>query len=104
MEDYTNTAKDYRKPREDYTDQVDEYGVIYRSFTIRRSGVSALGNFMQDLLTVNGSVTYMYQISTWPKNYQRYVRTFFQLRFRSVDHLDKFHQMGYTTSKTEKSR
>jgi hypothetical protein len=102
MEDHTNTAKDYRVPKEDYTDQVDKYGVIYRNFTVRRSGVTALGTFLQDLLTVNGSVTFMYQIGNWPKDQQRYVSTDFRLKFRSTDHLDRFHKMGYTTSKVRK--
>jgi hypothetical protein len=87
---------------EDYTDQVDRYGIIYRNFTIRRSGVTALGAFLQDLLTVNGSVTVMYQLGTWPKDQQRGVSTFFRLKFRSTDHLDKFHSMGYTTSRIRK--
>jgi hypothetical protein len=86
---------------EDYTGQVDVYGAIYRNLTVRRCGVMALGTFLQDLLTVNGSITCMYQIGTWPKDQQRYVSTEFRIRFRSTEHLDKFHKMGYSTSRIE---
>lgn len=87
---------------EDYSDQVDVYGKIYRNYTLSRSGVKAIGSFMQDLLTVNGAITGMYQIGTWSKDQQRYVSTDFRLRFRSTEHLDKFHQMGYSTRRIEK--
>jgi hypothetical protein len=87
---------------EDYTDQVDLYGGISRTFTLNRSGVVALGTVIQDLLTVNGRITCMYQIGTYTKDQQRYVSTFFQFKFRSTEHLDIFHKMGYITGRVEK--
>jgi len=84
---------------EDYTDQLDKYGNIKRSFTLARSGKQALGNFMQCLLYCNGSISNNFQLGSWPTQQQKYVSTFFSLRFKSVDDLEKFHALGYQTSK-----
>lgn len=86
----------------DYTGQVDKYGVIYRNFDLPRSGKAALGEFMQALLSVNGQTTCQSQLGTWPPNKQGHISTFFRLRFRSTDHLDKFHALGYTTTEIKK--
>ena len=87
---------------EDYTGQTDRYGVIYRKFVVHRSSKTYLGKFLQDLLTVSGCITQMYQIGAYKKEWQRYTSSFYLLRFPSVDHLNRFHELGYQTTAYEK--
>lgn len=87
---------------EDYTHQTDKYGVIYRDFELTRSSRTAMGRFMQDLLSVNGQTTCQGQVGQWPPEQQRYVTTDFRLQFRSTDDLDRFHALGYNTTAIER--
>jgi len=87
---------------EDYSNQMEKSGVIYRNLTLPNTGRAALGKLMQALLSVNGQTTCQSQIGTWSVNQQGRGSTFFRLRFRSVEHLDRFHALGYDTTRIEK--
>lgn len=74
-------------------------GHIYRNFELTRTSKSTAGEMIQGLVNCNASITDMFVLSNGFSDKQvTYKSSFYRLKFRRQEDLDKFHSLGFITN------
>lgn len=72
---------------------------IYKDFTLTRTSKNAAGEFIQALVISGGIITSMFTLTNgFSEKQVTYMSSFYRLKFRSQENLDKFHSLGFVTT------